>query len=298
MLRALAGAATRRAEAETVVGNCYFRMHRNQPAISHFEAAIKLDPKPKDSWIYLSRCYAGMGQQQRAIDTLKTWLTRNGNDPDVLFWIGSYYDDLAANTFEQMAEKHSDSYMVYLSQGEHYIERKDYAAARKALDRALALAPNAPGIHYTLGSLYWLSRDLEKAKQELETELRTNAHHAQANYLMGDIYVTQRDPQKAIPYLERALAANPKIWDAHRALGRALVLENKFEEGVREFQIVADANPTDDTIHGLLSNTYRRMGNLARAKEEGELFERLNAARRDRVPKPTVGDVPAPSSQP
>ena len=297
VLGGIAGSNTQRAEAETIVGNCYYRTHNYEPAISHLHEATLLNPKGREASITLSHCYAETGRRTKAVEILKKWLARNGDDAEVLFWVGNYYDDLAANTFQQMAEKHPNSYLVYMSRGEQYLEKKDTDRALKALDEAVALAPNAPGVHYTLGHLYWRLRDLDKAKQELEIELRSNPYHAMANFLMGDIYVTLRDPKKATPYLERAIALNPTIWDAHRSLGRALVMENRLPEAIQQFQIVADANPRDDTIHGLLSNAYRRMGNMEKAQEEGQIFLKLSRQRSARVPKPTIEDAGSPDSQ-
>ena len=291
---ALAGIMQGNSGAEAVMGVCYFRFHKFGLAISHLEQAVRLAPSAKDSSIFLGRAYAGAGRPDQAIATLKSWLLKNGDDPDALYWIGKFYEQSAQRAFDKMAQSHPDSYLIYQVEGEHAIYRRDYKKAVVSFQRALALAPNAAGLHYWLGNVYWRLRDLDKARRELETELRSNPYHAQANYLLGDTFVTFRDPEKAIPFLERAVTLNPGIWDAHRSLGRALVMLNKLERAIREFQIVADANPTDDTIHGLLSNAYRRLGNMSLALEEAKLYEKLNAERRERVPRPSV-EEPSPA---
>ena len=294
---AMRGLADNRAAAEAVVGICNFRVHDFGPAITHLEQSVRLAPADKESRIYLSRAYVARGRYNEAIATLKSWLARNGDDVDVLYWTGKFYEDLASTTFQKMAENHPDSYLVLELEGEQYVDKKEYKKALEAFDRAMTLAPDAKGLHYWRGYVYWYQRNLYKAQEELETELRSNPYHAQANYLLGDIHVTLREPDKAFPFLERAVALNPGIWDAHRSLGRALVMNNRIREALREFQIVAKANPNDDTIHGLLSNAYRRLGDMEKAVEEGKLYEKLNAARRERVPKPSV-DNPAEPGPP
>ena len=293
--KALKGMVQGRGDTETLVGVCYFRTHNYNLAITHLEQAARLAPGAKEPRIYLSRSYAAQGRYHEAIATLKTWLARSGDDVDALYWIGKFYEELGTTALQKMAEAHPNSYLLYEAQGEQYLDRKEYKKALKAFDRALALGPDAPSLHYWRGNVYWRQRSLYKAQEELETELRSNPFHAQANYLLGDIYVSLREPDKAIPFLERAVALNPGIWDAHRSLGRALVMRNRIQEAVREFQIVAKANANDDTIHGLLSNAYRRLGEVERAKEEEQLFEKLNAARRERVPKPSVDNPPVAS---
>ena len=286
------------ADAETLVGACHFRFHQFALAIPHLERAVHLAPAAKDPRIYLGRSYVGSGRYDEAIATLKSWLVRNGDDADVLYWIGKFYEGAAEASFETMARDRPDSYLVLEVQGEGYIERREFKKAVNVFERALALAPDTPGLHYGLGRAHWNLRALDKAQVELEKELQANPYHAQANYLLGDIFVTLRDPDKALPFLERAVTLNPGIWDAHRSLGRALVMENKFPEAIREFQIVADANPRDDSIHGLLSNAYRRSGNMPMALQEAKLFEKLNTERLERVPKHSTEEPPSPDSVP
>ncbi len=293
-LRGFTGAGPAPGTAQAIVGACYFHLRDYDKAIQDLEEAVRLSPRAKEPAICLSRCYAAQGQREKATGVLRSWLARNGDDVDVLYWAGKFYEELAEITFDKMAAANPDSYLVYQLEAEQDITKKSYKKAMEALERALALAPNAPGLHYWLGRVYWYQRILDKAQAELEKELKSNPYHAQANYLMGDVLVTLRDPAKAIPYLERAVALNPGIWDAHRALGRAYVMQNKLEEGIREFHIVADANPTDDTIHGLLSNAYRRLGNNEMAQQEGKIYQKLNAERRERVPKPTIEESQDP----
>ena len=284
-------------EAEALVGVCHFRLHQFDLAISHLQRAVHLAPAAKDPLIFLGRSYAGQGRNDQAIATLKAWLTRHGDDPDVLYWIGKFYEGEAEATFEKMAQDYPNSYVVYEVEGEGDLDRREYAKAVTVFQHALALAPDAPGLHFWLGSAYWHLRSLDKAQPELEKELQANPSHAQANYQLGDIYVSMRDPAKAIPFLENAVRLNPSLWDAHRSLGRALVMQNKFAEGIVQFQMVANAFPLDDSIHGLLSNAYRRMGNMPKAEEEGNLFQKLSAERLARVHKPSTEEPPAPDSQ-
>jgi protein O-GlcNAc transferase len=286
------------ADAETLVGACHFRFHRFALAIPHLERAVHLAPAAKEPRIYLGRSYVGSGRYDEAIAALKSWLVRNGDDADVLYWIGKFYEGAAESSFDKMAQANPDSYLVLAVQGEGYIDRREFKKAVDVFERALALAPDTPGLHYGLGCAQWNLRALDKAQVELEKELQTNPYHAQANYLLGDIFVTLRDADKAIPVLQRAVALNPGIWDAHRSLGRALVMKNRFPEAIREFQVVADANPTEDTIHGLLSNAYRRSGNIPMAMQEAKLFEKLNTERRERLPKHSTAEPPSPDSLP
>jgi tetratricopeptide (TPR) repeat protein len=298
VLADVAGTKETRAAAEEVLGVCYFRLHDYVPALTHLEESVRLAPARKDSTIFLSRANAASGRLKDAVRTLKSWLKRNGDDVDVLYWIGKFNEELAELAYQRMVKANPNHYLVFLLQSEQYIWKKDYVRGLEAIDRAIALAPQAPGLHYTRANILWRQRSLEKAREDLEIELKSNPYHAQANFLLGDIHATMREPKSAIPYLERAVALDPRLWDAHRALGRSYIMENRLGEAIQHFQIVADANPTDATIHGLLSNAYRRMGDVEKAVEESRIFQKLSAERRERVPKPTIEEPPELAPQP
>lgn len=282
------GTTEYRAEMETVLGVCYFRLHDYASAVAHLEQAARFAPHAKDSTIFLSRAYAASGRLRDAVKTLNLWLNQNGEDVDAFYWIGKFHEELAEQAYQRMVRRDPNHYLVHQLVADQYIYKKHYDQALLAIDRALSLAPHAPGLHYARGNVFWRQRSLDKAREELRIELKSNPYHAQANFLLGDIHVSLREPKEAIPYLQRAIAVNPTIWDAHRSLGRAFVMENRLEEAVQEFEIVVKADPAEDTIHGLLSNAYRRLGDRKKAEEEACIYQELNAARRRRVPKPTV----------
>lgn len=259
-----------------LLGVCHFRVHEFPEAIAQLQKAARLAPRDEQVRIFLARAYAGEGRNSEAIETLKTWMKEHGENADALYWIGNFYEDLANTTFEQLASKNPESYLVYEMKGGQDLARQQYPEALAAYKKALELAPpGTPGLHFHLGDVYWRMLRYEEAKKELEQELKRNPYHAQANYELGNINVKQGNPQQAIPYLQKALALDPTLTEAHRSLGRAYLDEKRYPEAIEEFQQVAQAEPSDHTIHAMLASAYRLTGRLDEAKAEAQKSQKL-----------------------
>jgi tetratricopeptide (TPR) repeat protein len=270
---AAAGRASSKPEA--AIGACYFRRNDLQPAVAHLQKAVEQSPDDKQATIYLGRAYASNGQLQEAVRVLKAFQARRGDDPDVLYWIGTFYDELAERTYQTMAKSYPTSYLVLETQGDQFLQQQKYDAALEAYQRALSAAPAEPGLHFDLGNTYWHMAKLDRARTELETELKLNPGHAQANYELGDIDVKQGETEKAVVLLKKALALEPNLIEAHRSLGRAYLSQRLYPEAAHEFSLVAEAEPSDHAIHALLATVYQRMGRAQEAEAETQKYNEL-----------------------
>ena len=274
--RALAPlAGSSRADAEEILGGCYFRTRSFDKAIAHLELARQLRPKSQAAWIELGRAYAGAGRNKEAIRTWKAWLERNPNDADAPYWIGRTYNSMAQNVLDEMERKDPNHYLVQELEGDQLRVRQDYEKALQAYQKALKTAPNVPGLHFDVGDVYYQTLKYPEARQELEKELAINPDHARANFELGDIDIKQGRIEEGMPYLDRALKLNPGLSDAHRSRARALLAEKRYEDAVRELLWVAKASPSDHTIHAMLASAYRQMGRLKEAQQEADISAKL-----------------------
>jgi tetratricopeptide (TPR) repeat protein len=260
---------------ETLVGSCYFRRNDVQTAVVHLKKAVEQSPDDKQATIFLGRAYASDGQLDEAIRTLKAFQARRGEDPDVLYWIGTFYDELAERTYQTMATSYPSSYLVLQTQGDQFLQQQKYDEALEAYQRALNAAPAEPGLHFDLGNTYWHMAKLDRARPELEAELKSNPGHAQANFELGDIAVKQGETEKGVALLKKALALDPSLIEAHRSLGRAFLSERLYPEAAQEFSLVVEAEPSDHTIHALLATVYQRMGRAQEAEAETQKYNEL-----------------------
>lgn len=268
--------ALRSEKSLTLLGVCRFRTGEFPQAITQLRQAASLAPGDKRAMIFLARAYAGAGDNEKGIETLKAWTKTHPADADALYWIGQFYQDMAGETFQQMQAKDSRNYLVYETEGNQFRARQQYPQALEAYKKALALAPpGTAGLHFRLGDVYWRSLRFDEAKKDLEQELALNPYHSKANYELGDINAKEGHPQEAARYLQKALSLDPELTEAHRSLGRVYLEEKAYPQALAEFLQVAKAEPNDHTIHALLATTYRDMGRLNEAKQEAQLSQRL-----------------------
>jgi predicted Zn-dependent protease len=260
------GQATR--EQEAVAGVCYYRRNDVPAAVKHLEAAVALAPDNQQAAIFLGRAYASSGRPEEGTRALEVYQARRGERADTLYWIGAFYDQLAEQAYQTLVKGHPDSYVVLETQGDQLLQQQKYEGALAAYQKALGLAPNAPGLHFDLGNTYWRMEKFDQAGSALEAELKSNRNHAQANFELGDIDVKQGRVEAGVSLLEKAIGLNPSLTEAHRSLGRAFLAERRYPEALRELSIVVQAEPSDHTVHAMLASLYQRMGDSQKAAEE------------------------------
>ncbi|HTV54500.1 MAG TPA: tetratricopeptide repeat protein [Terriglobia bacterium] len=255
---------------------CAFRLNDFPTAIPLLAKAATLNPQDEGMRILLARAYAGVGRRERAIETLNAWTKAQGQDVDALYWTGKFYDELANQAFQQMAEKYPHNYLVYETEGNQLTLKEQFPQALASYEKALALAPkDTPGLHFHVGDIYWRTLRYPQAENELQQELRINPYHAEANYELGAIYAKEGSPQKAVALLDKAVALDPSLIAAHRSLGQAYLDERHYKLALAEFLVVAKAKPSDYTIRNMLATTYRMLGRVADARREAAESQKL-----------------------
>ena len=122
------------------------------------------------------------------------------------------------------AEAHGSLAAVHAGAGDH-------AAALACYHKALALAPDHPGIHYAYAML-------------LEALGKTS---------------------EAVRHLRRAIAGRPDHLDAHFALGNLLYAAGQDAESIKCYLTVLQMSPRHAETHNNLANVYQRLGQLQQA---------------------------------
>jgi tetratricopeptide (TPR) repeat protein len=97
----------------------------------------------------------------------------------------------AVRVLSRAAELHPDNVMVWINLGAAQLGRLELSGpqqqerAIKAYERALALDPQAPNVHYSLGLIYKDRGDIDKATAAFEHALTVNPADADARYWLG-----------------------------------------------------------------------------------------------------------------
>lgn len=272
-LKPLAGPS--RSYIEPILGGCYFSAHDFDQAIAHLKLARQAAPTNQEVWITLGRAYASAGRNKEAINTLKAWLSRHPQDPDALYWTGRIYNSMSQDVLDKMTAKDPNNYLVHELEGDQLRLKQDYSAALLAYQKALKAAPDAPGLHFNVGDVYYKMLKYPEAREELEKELKVNPYQAQTNFELGDIAIKQGRVEDGMPYLARALKIEPALADAHRSMARALLAEKRYQDAVSELLWLTKSDPSDHTAHAMLATAYRQMGRMQEAQEEAAISQKI-----------------------
>jgi superkiller protein 3 len=259
-----------------------FRARQFNGAIDLLKKALATNPEDRKAGIYLARCYFSLENYEHSVAILQSLAKTEAQDPEVMYWLGRSYQELAAFTLQKMVEIDPSSYRVHQMAGKLYEEKAQFAKALDSYKTALTLAPNLAGIRSDIGNICRKMQNLDEALIWLKEELKINPYHALTSFRVGDIYLTKASPDLAIPYLEQAVQANPELLEAQRELGKALMDQQQYEKALPPLKVVAEEEPEDEGIHYLLSGAYRKLGKSEEARLELERFKELNEKRLER----------------
>ncbi|MGB6692347.1 MAG: tetratricopeptide repeat protein [Terracidiphilus sp.] len=176
-------------------------------------------------------------------------------------------------------------------------EKKDYASALTAFQKALQLAPNSAEIHSNLGNAYLTAKNFDLAEKQFRTVLRLEPGNPNGNFNLGVLLLAKGLPAEAIPYflrvrpqtdatrinlvraylrakrpaeattlaaeLSREYASDIQV---HITLGLLLASEGQYKPAEIELEKADVLKPEDFDILYYMGQTYLRDGQLTEAE--------------------------------
>jgi tetratricopeptide (TPR) repeat protein len=269
------------------LGMAYLHNSQSQKAIAPLKKVIALNPKELKAYINLSYAYQETGQLEEAARILEKAKTLFPDNTEVLYNLGKSYTRLMEDSFKQMADVDGDSYRFHEVMGDSYQLRRDYPNAQAEYKKAIEKCPDPslPGLHYALGSSYWLEAKWDLALEEFQKELEISPYDYMTNWKLGDTYLLKRDYDDARIYLTKAIKEHPDFGQAYRDMGKLCLQADQPQEAVGYLKKVTQLAPEEPTTHYLLAQAYRKLGNPAEVKVELENFQRLREAEAARSAK-------------
>lgn len=252
-----------------------FRARDFAGAKEFFSKVLQRDPKASTARLYLARCQFALGNYHEAAELLSDPDQFGGDALEALFWAGKSHQEMAALTLQKMIDLDPRYYRVHQMSGELLEDKRKYAEAVQAYQKALNQSSDLMGIRYAIGNAYWKMQNLDEALVWLKDELVRNPYHALANYRAGSIYLAKGNTDLAVSFLEKAAQANPGLLAAQQDLAKAYASQGRHQEAIERLKIVAKADPEDESVRYLLSGAYKKVGNLAAAEVELRVFTEL-----------------------
>jgi tetratricopeptide (TPR) repeat protein len=211
--------------------------------------------------------------EQAAAD-LSTWLKLHPNDWQADYWLARTYRNLSLSTLEHLLAVAPDSYPAHQLLAETYQNAQEDEKALAEYRVVASLAPNLPGVHFSMGHLLLKTNQTDQARDELAAELRLNPDHAEANGEMGTILLDRLDAVNATPYLEKAVQLEPDQWVTYRQLGKAYYMQKDFPKAEAALHQAVRHDP-QGLAHYQLGLVYRSLGQKEAANEQFEISRKL-----------------------
>lgn len=339
----------RLAESHANLGLAYYSVSQYDKAVESFRRAVELNPRVPHGRAFLAMSLAETGKFQqslplldkafatesdkeikrmvgmhleqvhmvlrqplRAAETTQKLLRLYPDDPDILYTASKLYFQLSSQLVGRLVEVAPKSYRVRQLMGELLEANKQYGPAAVQYRKAIALQPNAPGLHYRLGLMLTRSSNepavWEEARQAFLEELRIDPAYARCYVELGAMLRKQGKLDEAEKLLKTGLSIDADLPEAHVELGRIQVARGQLNEALAHFQEAVRQAPTSDVAHFELFRLYGRLGQDKEAGVEKALYDKLHAERMrqsenvlmrlDQTPEEAGAPAEPPTSKP
>jgi tetratricopeptide (TPR) repeat protein len=270
---------------EKNLGLCAFRAKDYAEAIRGLSQALPLEAGSSGLRGMLGISYFATDQFAEAARTFAPLGSSGMGDSEIGYaWAASlaHIGDMSKATevltaFE--AEPRSNETLLLI--GQLWTAIGDYARANATLQRALQSDPTLLKAHFYMGLADIRWEHWAEAQKEFQAELSLDAGNAVARYHLGFVYLQQSKIDEAKALFLQVVSEDPDYPNAQYQLGKILLDGGQLDEAAGHLEAAARLSPQTDYIHYQLQAAYRKLGRIADADRELEIYKGLKAKSRE-----------------
>ena len=265
------------------LGTAYYKKSDFPKAIEYLKKATAADSANNEATQLLGLSYYLGGHPADAIPLLEKvqgWYPRANVDASYILgicYIQTRSYDQARKAFGKMFDVPGDSAAAYLFTARMLLRQEYDPVAEEYAQKAVALDPKLPLVHFLLGELYLYKSRVDEAIAEFQKELAINPAHAATYYKLADAYSRVQKFEDAERLLQRSIWLDSTSTGPFILMGKVLEKKGEYELAVRSLQRAATMDPNNPTTHHLLGQAYRDMGKKEEADSELKIAEELQA---------------------
>jgi tetratricopeptide (TPR) repeat protein len=204
----------------------YLSSDRLDVSLAEAGKALASDPGNAAIWTIQGEVLIKKKDYRAAVDSLQRSLALRA-DPETSYALANCYlrmkeKEKAAAIFQQMSVASGERSDLHVLFGIAYRDAHMHDEAIQEFQRALALNPRAPGVHYLLGLSYlWRNEwaPTREACSEFHKQLELDPGNFGADYMLGYMAFSSYQLTEADRYLAAAAALNPQSSEALLYLG-------------------------------------------------------------------------------
>lgn len=263
------------------MGTAYYKKSDFPKAIEYLKKATADNPANSEAIQLLGLSYYLGGHPADAIPLLEKvqgWYSRANVDASYILgicYIQTKDYAQARKAFAKMFDVPPDSAASYLFTARMLLRQEYDPVAEEYAQKAAALDPKLPLVHFLLGELYLYKSRVPEAIAEFQKELAINPGHAATYYKLADAYSRVQKFEDAERVLQRSIWLDATSTGPYILMGKVLEKKGEFDLAVRALQRAATMDPNNPTTHHLLGQAYRDMGKKDEAESELKLAQEL-----------------------
>lgn len=224
------------ASAWSVVGIAKARLGQSDVAVEAFRQAAKLDSHREEHWLNLTRELMDSNHLAEAISAAQEAIKSN-----------------------------PESYTLHLRLGAAYLSSDRYSESESVFRRLVAAGDPLPTSYVGLAQVLLRTGRAEEAVSELAAAGQKLGPNFLISYFQGLALDRAARPAEAISAFQDAIRLNPGSAEAHLGLGKTELLVGHNNEAIAELQKCLQLSPGNVQAQRLLSQAYRRAGDIQAA---------------------------------
>jgi tetratricopeptide (TPR) repeat protein len=270
--------------ASALLGISLYEMGEYGGARRPLETALRANPKDDNAELFLANDLIKLNEWDSAASHLRQLAQRQPNNQETWYLLGKVHMKLSEQALSKLNEIDPNSVWVHEISGEIMESMKNFDGALIEYKKAVEIAPQQPGFHYSLANAYWSLQSWDAATQQFQAELAIDSSNCLAQWKLGNIVLEQHgDAAVALADVDKALSICPNLVQARVDRARALLKLERNDEAMKDLLTAEQTNPEEPSIHFLLAQAYRALGRANEAKTEMGIFSKLEESNRAAV---------------
>jgi tetratricopeptide (TPR) repeat protein len=255
------------------IGLAYYRQSAYARAIPPFEAVLKAQPDSAQARRLLGLCYLFELRYAEATRTLEPLWEQSNSDISYLYALAvsaanSGRADLDQKALTRLLEVGKGSPAVDLLLGKAYLAHDEDDQALEAFEKAAAVDPKLPMLHYHLGVIYNRRHELARAEKEFREDIALEPNVPYDYDQLGAVCAAQEEFDAARAAFEKAVQLDPRIARSWYGLAKIEKDRKHYTLALKDLQAAGEADPKSPSVHYMRSRVLAEMGRKAEAQAE------------------------------
>jgi tetratricopeptide (TPR) repeat protein len=216
-------------------------------------------------------------QPAEAIVNLRAALSKNPDDPDLLYYLSRAGTALSSQSEDKLLLSFPQNARSHEILGQHYYAMKMLPKAIEEYERAIALRPDLPNLRLELGQIYAARSEWALAEAQFREGTKLQSGNSEAAYRLGDTLLQEGKMKDAAKELHRSNLLRPDMPETLYSLGRATAVSNPdtAELALSKVIEIEKETPLAGQACLLLAEIHRRQGKAELAMREMAEYRRI-----------------------